>query len=159
DTVLIAKPFHGRPFAIQEAIRTASCQEKAIPRAVRDLSSLHLDYLDQLSKENKSLLKALAVLGRPASLHLFKAILGSNSAELRPGLDALLSDGTLNEEGSLFFFRHGSFHLWLLGTLKKVEKQALHRKIAAVLEGGHHEPVEEIASHWLSSDSPKRGLS
>ena len=159
DRAHIAKPFQGHPFAIQEAIRMASCHPGEMPRAAKDLSSLHLDYLETLSEEKKGLLKALAVLGRPASLDLLKALLKSNPAKLRLDLDSLLADGTLSEEGSLVFFRHGAFHLWLLQALKKKEKEALHRKIATVLAGGHREPVEEIASHWLASDRPGRGVS
>jgi two-component system NtrC family response regulator len=119
---------------------------------------LTTSYFDSLDKTQRLLLEALAVLGRPASRDLLEALLGEPSQRLRASLEMLLLQGTLSREGALYFFPHGSSHLWLLEKTAGKKRQALHRRIALALDGRKQGSVQEIAHHWLESDQPRNGL-
>jgi len=129
----------------------------------KGLGPLQEGFIASLDTAAREAIEVLAVLGRPASLRLLDAVLHRErrghraSSRLQPTLDALREEGVVAEERGRFFFQHGSFHSWVLGSLAQERRRDLHGRIARVLEA-HGEAVEEVARHWLESDSPRKGL-
>ncbi|MBI4606285.1 MAG: sigma 54-interacting transcriptional regulator [Planctomycetes bacterium] len=140
-------------------------ERRAKPAAAhsKSLARIHQAYLSSLDASAREALEALAVLGRPAFAELLEAVTRGGGGRSRAApklpsrLQALVQDGTLAEQGGLYFFQHGSFHSWLLGALAPERKRDLHGRIAAILESSG-EAAEEVARHWLESETPGKGL-
>jgi DNA-binding NtrC family response regulator len=145
----------GVPFAVGEAIRLGAAG--ALPGR-RDIAAIHGAYVQALLPPAREILEALAVLGRPAPGTLIAALVKRPRAEVRSALAALVAEGTLREEERRVAFRHGSFEEWLAGTVPVERKKGLHGRIASLLEKLGGEPIEEVASHWLRSEAPERGV-
>jgi DNA-binding NtrC family response regulator len=157
EQIHIATRCQGNPFAIREAIRARGYGPKRQEARGGDLPSLHLTYLHSLGARERRILEALGILARPASRDLLGKITGLSGQGLTTSIASLIQDGTLIEERGLLFFQHGSFLAWMGEALSTKEKQAIHHRIASVLEKDPAEPVEEVAFHWLRSMGKKRG--
>ncbi|MCZ6796231.1 MAG: AAA family ATPase, partial [Planctomycetota bacterium] len=148
----------GNPFAIREAVRLGSAGLIAGQVSASDLGAIHSEYVSRLSPRQRRLLEVLAVLGRPASLELLDSCLSPATSKLGDTVNSLEREGLLGEERGLWFFRHGSFRDWLVGTLDDDSSRRLHRRIASLFEEANEGPLDELARHWLQSDQPHRGV-
>jgi len=148
----------GNPFAVREAVRARRGGPGARVVLDKDPCEIHRAYLSALAGEARGLLKTLAVLGRPATGELLADLVALPASRLSACIEALRQDGALGEERGLWFFQHGSLHGGVLDALSAQEKSAIHTRIAEVLEAKRARSIEEVAQHWLDSDTPERGV-
>ncbi|MBN1442925.1 MAG: sigma 54-interacting transcriptional regulator [Planctomycetes bacterium] len=151
-------PDGGNPFEIREVIRLGPSGVGIAAAAGSDLKSMRLEYIASLTGERRETLELLAVLGRPASTDLLAALVKTAAVKLRMIAEPLVREGTLGEEGGVWFFQHNSFQAWLLRTLPEKRSKALHRRVAEILERRGEGAVEEVARHWLDSETPRKGV-
>jgi two-component system NtrC family response regulator len=130
-----------------------------------DLSSVYARHFRRLAREERTLIEALAVLGRPATPALTAAIAGKSEASMKATLEQLVTRGDLTEVAGRFYLRHGSLEDWVLQALSAGRRKRLHARIASVLErpaalaaGREEIGIEEVAHHWLASGNTRRGL-
>lgn len=152
-----ADALEGHPYAIRELLRLESSTLEDAGRA-RDLSSIHGEYLDGLEPAERAVLEALAVLGRPGSTGLLAGITSQPPQKLLEAVLSLHRQGTLGEERGGYYFAHGSFRSWLAGSLMQERRRRLHGAIASILEEDPEAAVDEVAHHWLESDTPGKGV-
>ncbi len=141
ERVVPLGPRAGNPFAVREAIRLHPDGRGTADILSKDPGEIHLEYLSNLEDEARKLLNMLAVLGRPATRELLADLLSLPVSRLAAWINSLCHDGALSEEKDRWFVQHGSFHGWIIGTLAKEEKEALHRRIASVLESRAHPAI------------------
>ncbi len=154
----IAAEMKGHPFLIRQAVHGGSQRLSAEGRKAGDLDDLYFDTLASSSKDEIVLLNALAVLGRPAARDLLASIAGRSASAVSPSLRELEGRGILSEEGGLYCFQRGSLGSWLLEKMDPARRQELHGKFAALLGRRGDASAEELAHHWLRSETPEKGL-
>jgi tetratricopeptide (TPR) repeat protein len=161
----------GNPFVLIETVRTlleagdptrgpgdrpvrSEGHEFPIAPGVQDLIQTRLT---ALSEEQRRVLNAAAIIGRPFSLQLLRQVSGLSELQLLDFVEQLVRRAFLQERreampyGSLYF-HHNYFRQVIYDGLSTVRKQVLHRRVAESLLARHRvrpEAItEEVAYHF-----------
>jgi DNA-binding NtrC family response regulator/tetratricopeptide (TPR) repeat protein len=155
---------HRTALAVREALHSGTAGGGR-RKGAGDLSSVYARHSSRLSSDERTLIEALSVLGRPATPALVAAIAGRPEAGMKASMAELVTRGDLIETAGRLYLRHGSFKDWVLQSLSAAGRKRLHARIASVLEGaaaraagGEKIAIEEVAQHWLDSGDRRRGL-
>jgi len=159
----------GIPLFIEEMTKAtleAESQEAAeqtiaaIPSSARAVpASLHASLMARLDRLGaaKEVAQIGAAIGREFSHALLTAVVCKPDAELRSALDRLIASGLLFRQGvpphATYLFKHALVQDAAYGTLLRGPRQALHARIAAVMQERFSEIVErapEILAHDLT---------
>ncbi|MGB5048113.1 MAG: tetratricopeptide repeat protein, partial [Caldilineaceae bacterium] len=132
-----------------------------IPRQVQDLIRMRLT---ALSEEQRRVLNAAAVIGRPCSLHLLRQISGLPELQLLDRIEHLLACSFLEEKNDampqgLLVFQHNYYRQVIYQDLRAMQQQLLHRRVAEALLAGHkirpETIIEEVAYHFEQAGDPQ----
>ncbi|HEX6352825.1 helix-turn-helix transcriptional regulator [Actinophytocola sp.] len=109
--------------------------------------------LRDLSAEARRLLDAVAVFGRPCTLHEIAGLLETQAVRLvDPAQDAVQA-GVLVDNGTTLYFQHDLVREAIYGGLTGPARQALHRIAIDVLQN-EGRPAPEIAEHLIRGGKP-----
>jgi len=124
-------------------------------------ATLHASLMTRLDRQGpaKEVAQLAAALGRELSYELLAAVAPHGEVELQRHLDRLVKADLLHRRGSAprikYAFKHALVQEAAYGSLLKRERQALHRRIAEVLDGWMSEtgeiPPEQLAHHHASA--------
>ena len=121
----------GNPFHVEELVSLGR-DTRRLPASLRDVLLARLESLDPGSLR---VLRAAAVIGRPAGVELLGAVSGLTPAELDGPLGETLERSLLvrADEGRSFRFRHALLEEAVLDDLLPGDRLELHRRLAGVL--------------------------
>ncbi|MHC4954668.1 MAG: protein kinase domain-containing protein [Planctomycetota bacterium] len=136
-------------------VLTASWNEDAIPRRLRDVVNARLDKLDE---EDRALLEMAAVDGRDFDGSALAAVMEQPALQVLRRLQRLCRDRTLLEPGDPGYrFADRSVHEVLYDDLAPEFRVALHKKFAEHLETRDDPiPPARLARHWEGSREKAR---
>lgn len=178
----IAERAGGIPFYIEEIVRilidraglvNAGGAWQVTPQAEtllgdvpETLKGLILTRFDQLPDELRQTLQQAAVLGRSFPASLLQILVGANPAEISVQFAELVSRQFLIAEpfgwAQGYAFRHVLIQEAISATLLKRDRQALHARIAQLIERAsfwpRDEQVEVLAYHYAESDRPAKAV-
>jgi tetratricopeptide (TPR) repeat protein len=132
-----------------------------VPRRVQDLIQARLS---PLGEEERRVLAAGAVIGRPFGLRLLRRVSGLPESNVLDVLDRLLGWAYLDEQADALpeeslDFHHGYFRRVIYEGLNTVQRRATHRRVARALVELHRarpEAVtEEVAYHFEQAGDPE----
>jgi DNA-binding CsgD family transcriptional regulator/tetratricopeptide (TPR) repeat protein len=166
----------GNPFFVEEVVRTLvmsteltgvapedwpSSRDLPIPRSIRDSVSRRLERVAPLARR---FAEFAAVLGRRFDPHLVHALLNAEAREIVLSVKVLVDAGLIVQESDdRLAFRHAltwqAIYMGLLG----VERRALHRQAAEILElrsprADDQSRLADLARHWQSAGVADRAL-
>ena len=106
-----------------------------VPRHVQDLLRSRIS---RLSGDQRQMLAAAAVIGRPFDVHLLRRVSGQPEPLLLQYVDQLLTRGFLRESGNTLpqqslGFQHEYYRRVIYEDLGAVQRRALHRRTAEAL--------------------------
>ena len=165
------KDSEGNPFILKETLRTlvesgnlqrepdhrlvmVKMETFPMPRRVQDLLRARMA---RLSEEQRRVLAAASVIGRPFDVHLLRRVSGQPELSLLQHVDQLLARAFLRESGDVFpqqslDFQHEYFRRVIYEDLGTVQHQVLHRRTAEALLALHRSKpqavTEEVARHF-----------
>ncbi len=126
--------------------RTLSATPSAALVVPATLQASLMARLDRLGPAAKEIAQIGAAIGREFSHELLTAVANQSARELQLALDPLAKSGLLLQRGTLpaasWTFKHALVHDAAYSTLLRGRRQALHRRIAKVLEEQFPEIVE-----------------
>ena len=143
----------GNPLFVREvarAIADGSWRPDRPPRSVLDIVSARLD---QASADCRRLVQAAAIVGRDFQLQVVAATLQRSPVECLPLVDEAISRGFVDrlDRSGDFRFVHALTRDAVEASLSSTDRIALHRVVAAALEHGFADNLDEhlaaIASH------------
>lgn len=160
----------GNPFILKETLRTliesgnlqrepndqlimVKMETFPMPRHVQDLLRARIA---RLGGDQRQMLAAAAVIGRPFDVHLLRRVSGLPEPLLLQYVDQLLARGFLSESGDALpqqslDFQHVYFRRVIYEDLGTVQRRALHRRTAEALLALHRSTLqavtEEVARH------------
>jgi predicted ATPase len=161
----------GNPFILKETLRSLAesgnlrrepddqlimvkMETFPMPRQVQDLLRARIN---RLSGDQKQLLAAAAVIGRPFDVYLLRRVSGLPELLLLQYVDQLLARGFLRESGDALpqqslDFQHEYFRRVIYEDLGTVQRRVLHRRTAEALLALHRSTLqtvtEEVALHF-----------
>jgi DNA-binding SARP family transcriptional activator len=118
----------GYPLFLDQLLRAASAGHDALPGSVR---SLVLARVDKLAAQDHIAIQAAAVLGQRAGIEALRRMIGDESYEPAPLLDAAL----IRFDGEDVEFAHALFRDAIYESLLKSKRRELHRVAAAWFAG------------------------
>ncbi|MEW2619324.1 AAA family ATPase [Streptomyces sp. NPDC048106] len=120
--------------------------EIGVPATVRDMV---LERLGRLGPEGRAMLRAAAVLGRPADEATIRAVAGLAAGRARVGLIESLDGGLLDDDGwGQVAFRHVLARQAVYDAIPRPARRTLHRRAGRTLEALAPPPVGELADHF-----------
>ncbi len=133
-----------------------------LERLARDQSALDWQRLEGLPEALRASLETAAVIGSPFRLETLARLIGGEADPLYRDLADLVSRGFLERshegDATLYTFASEHFERSLYDGLDEARRSALHRQLAALLEGrlaagADRELVAEVAEHyWRAGD-------
>jgi len=161
----------GNPFVLLETLRTllelghlkrepdgrlveVKRQDLPVSQPVQDLIRTRLA---TLGEEQRRVLNAAAVIGRPFSLPLLRRVSGQPEPQLLDLVAQLLARSFLQEKNEAgprerLDFQHNYFRQVVYQELDAVRRQALHHRVAQALLARYHSrppaTTEEVAHHY-----------
>jgi DNA-binding SARP family transcriptional activator/tetratricopeptide (TPR) repeat protein len=161
----------GNPFVLTETLRmlvesgnlqresndlpvTVEMEMFPIPRQVHDLIRARIA---RLGGEQRRVLAAAAVIGRPFDMHLLRRVSGLPEPPLLQHVDQLLARAFLRESGNMLpqqslDFQHEYIRRVIYEDLGTVQRRVLHRRTAEALLARHRSRLqavtEEVARHF-----------
>jgi ATP/maltotriose-dependent transcriptional regulator MalT len=133
----------GNPFFVTEVLRDPG---STVPRSVQDLV---LSRYARLSGAAQAILRVAALVPARIERWLVDAVLSPASSEL----EACLSSGLLQGEGSFLHYRHELARAAMESSLLAPVSQALHRQLLQALESsGRPVPMARLAHHAGMAD-------
>ena len=149
DRLLAAS--RGRPEDVDELL-------EALPKDADALIRQRVSTLDDLAQR---LLAALAVIGRPASVDLLAAVLGTPTSDVARTLgglvEARLLVRRLHNGELLFSFARPHHQEALVKGGSDADTRAIHQAIGTAFET-REAPEEQLAFHYLRGTDPTRGV-
>ncbi len=146
----------GNPLFVEHLLRQPA-GDPALPTTLHDLL---LARVRTQSEDTQALLRALAVLARPAEIELVAQLLAAEPAEVerqaRPALDQHVLEA--RSDGDAIGFAHPAFGEVVYGGLLGTERTRLHRRAAEALESRPDSAPGELARHWLAAGDDPRAL-
>ncbi|HYM50974.1 MAG TPA: adenylate/guanylate cyclase domain-containing protein [Candidatus Limnocylindrales bacterium] len=170
---LVVERADGNPFFAGEMVRAIMDRQldleddSAVARAVGTMpETVHgtvLARLDLLSKDERTVLEAGAVMGRSFSATVVEALTGRPPTEVAGALRAMaLRDLVMPGEGDRYTFRHILIREVAYQTLPRAKRAQDHAAVAALLErtaaGQVDQVAELIALHYLEATKARLGL-
>lgn len=117
-----------------------------VPVTVRDMV---LERLERLGPEGRAMLRAAAVLGRPADEATVLAVAGLAVGRARAGLIEALDGGLLDDDGwGQLAFRHVLARQAVYDAIPLPRRRTLHRRAGRTLQALAPPPVGELADHF-----------
>ena len=160
----------GNPFFIEEIVRALAetgqlTGEKGDYRFAGDIDNLGVPdtvksvlaaRIDRLAPQDKAVLQAASVIGKDFEEPVLEQISGLTVAEIGDALTNLQRSEFIEETDifpvARFTFRHPLVVETALGSLLRKRRRALHGKVAAILEQGDPQQLDEqaglVAHHW-----------
>lgn len=161
----------GNPFVLKETLRTlvesgnlqrepddrlvpVKMETFPMPRRVQDLLRARIT---RLGEEQRRVLAAAAVIGRPFDIHLLRRVSGQPELPLLQHVNQLLARAFLRESGNALpqqslDFQHEYFRRVIYEDLGTVQRRVLHRRMAEALLALHRSKpqamTEEIGRHF-----------
>lgn len=133
----------GNPFFVTEVLRDAGA---AVPRSVQDLV---LARYARLSGAAQAILRVAALVPARIEHWLLDAVLSPAASEL----EACLSSGLLQGEGSFLHYRHELARAAIESSLQAPVSQALHRQLLqALVSSGRPVAMARLAHHAGMAD-------
>jgi class 3 adenylate cyclase/predicted ATPase len=130
----------------------------AVPATLHASLLARLDRLGPIAKEAA---QVGAAIGREFSYELLAAVAQHSSAQLQDAIVGLVSAGLLFQRGSVpqatFLFKHAMVQDTAYSMLLRGQRQALHSKIAGILEG-HFPDLVETQPQTLAHHFTEAGL-
>ena len=112
--------------------RDFRAESVAIPRQVQTLIEARLNRLDDLSRQ---IITTAAVMRSSFRADTVQTASGRNELETLEGLERLLANGLLVEQGAEeFTFSHDKIREVAYGSLSQLRRKLLHRRVAETLE-------------------------
>ncbi|NYH78970.1 DNA-binding CsgD family transcriptional regulator [Actinopolyspora biskrensis] len=151
----------GIPFVLEETLRALRnsagvvqtdglqarrlLDEVEVPALLREAC---LDRLSRLSNTARSVTRAAAVLGAPASTKLLGELTELSTPDARAALSEALEAGVLLETGeSRYGFRHALARQAVYWTLSGPDRERLHARTASELARVEPQPLVRLAEH------------
>ena len=132
------------------------------------LSELLVSRVVALPEDTRRVLRAAAVIGRPATVRLIALTAGSSIEETEQGLrEAVTQHVAEVRRGDTIGFRHPAFAEVVYADLLPEQRRSLHRAAAMALEsaappseasGGQDTVAAELARHWAEAGDAPRAL-
>ncbi|WP_198545970.1 ATP-binding protein [Actinacidiphila yeochonensis] len=123
--------------------------EIGVPATVRDMV---LERVGRLGPEAQAVLRAAAVLGRPAEESTVQAVAGLAAGRAQAGLCEALDGGLLDDDGwGQVAFRHVLARQAVYDAIPRPRRRTLHRRAGRTLEGLAPQPVAELAGHFRAA--------
>jgi hypothetical protein len=156
----------GVPLYLEEIAKAVldmrSAQPKNVPLTLQDSLAARLDRLGKA----KQVAQVASVIGRQFSLALLAAIADESDEALREAIDRLKASGlvfgTESEDGADYCFNHSLVQEAAYESLARERRQALHARIAQLLDSGIHAESEAvpalIAFHCSRAGEPERAV-
>ena len=147
----------GNPLFVEQLL-LAGDEPGPLPASLRELLRSRVD---RLPEETRAVLRAAAVIGRPAPLSLVADTVGEPVPEVEARLRPALSAKAVEVRDDRFTFQHPAFGEVLYAELLPDERARMHRAAAEALE---RDPVPapavagEIARHWHAAGNLERAL-
>ena len=152
----------GIPLAVEESIRLLHdradlvrrdgawirrrLEKIAVPASVRDAV---LERAGRLGPDAELVVRAAAVLARPADEATVLAVAGPLEGPDQDGVAEALTSGLLHEnDRGLLALRHAIACQAVLGAIPSHTRRALHRRAAQALRGASPAPVARLAHHY-----------
>lgn len=143
-------------------VLTRPVGELRIPSTLAESLMARLDRLGVAKK----LAQRCAVIGRDVSYELLRAVSDESDAELRAGLDQLVSANLLAQdeaaEKARYAFRHAMIQNTAYGSLLRADRKQLHARIARTLEEQFAERAathpEDLAQHYNQAGEPANAV-
>jgi class 3 adenylate cyclase/predicted ATPase len=163
---LIAERGDGVPLYIRELATMLGASHRSgstesvtpVPPTLTDLLVAHLDSFPN----ERHVVEALAVLGRPASAELVATVTDHRAADVRRQLDLLEHGGILRRSPAP---AHYEFHHALLRDAAYdvqllAHRRELHRRVAGALQDRlHDDQAQELAHHYELAGEPREAVS
>ena len=132
------------------------------------LSELLVSRVVALPEDTQRVLRAAAVIGRPATVRLIALTAGSSVEETERDLrEAVTQHVAEVRRGDTIGFRHPAFAEVVYADLLPEQRRSLHRAAAEALEsaappseasGNQDTVAAELARHWAEADDAPRAL-
>ena len=152
----------GNPFFAMELAAAAARDEQHLPSALRDLLLADIARLDS---DTRALLRVVAAAGRDVPYRLLAAVMTLPEASIHDALRQAVEHHVLvpDQSSGSFRFRHALFAEAVYGTLLPGEREELHARLAAALEGdgtlaASRAIAGELAQHWVAARQPVQAL-
>ena len=151
----------GNPFAVEVLAAAHQAGVTGLPAEIGDVL---VSRLSDLSDSVMDLLRALAVVGRPASQELLTVLAGSTEEDVEAGLaTAIEAQQVIVDDDDRYAFRHALLAEAVHGTTLPGQRRRLHRRLAEILSENPTHGVRsgskvELASHWMAANDPAHGL-
>ncbi|CCH29868.1 AAA family ATPase [Actinosynnema sp. NPDC047251] len=143
----------GIPFVVEEMLRALRdpdwrlLDEVEVPALLRDAMA---ERLDRLPTTGRRIAHAAAVLGVPASEALLAEVGAVEPDRARAALTHALHSGVLHEaEDARYGYRHSLAQQAVYDTMTGPDRQRLHLRALAALEGAVPRPFMQLAEHSL----------
>ncbi|MFI6392772.1 AAA family ATPase [Nonomuraea sp. NPDC050540] len=165
----------GLPFVIEETLRAVRSSAGGLPldgaAARRLLENAEVpvllreamaERLASLSGDAIALVRAVAVLGTPATLEHLREVSGLDDQRCRSALGAALDRGVLHEiDGCVYGYRHALARQAVYATMAGYERRRLHLRVIEVLRRLDPPPLVRLADHsshaGLAEDAQRYG--
>jgi predicted ATPase len=153
---------------LESAQRTAIERGADVPITLAVPDTLHdslMARLDQLAPM-KIVAQMAAVIGREFSIEVLQTIAPLKKRDVQAAIDRLLSLGLVyrsdHPAGENYIFKHALVQDEAYASLLRVERRALHRKIAEVLVSdlatASDVAAEIVAHHYTQADEPRTAI-
>ncbi|MBM9506182.1 helix-turn-helix transcriptional regulator [Actinacidiphila acididurans] len=120
--------------------------EIGVPATVRDMV---LERLGRHGPEAQAMLRAAAVIGRPADEATLRAVAGLTAGRAQAGLCEAIDGGLLDDDGwGQVAFRHVLARQAVYDAVPPPRRRTLHRRAGRTLERLAPRPVAELADHF-----------
>lgn len=142
----------GNPFFVEELV-AAGPATRELPASLREVL---LTRVERLGAATRSVLRAVATIGRVSDESLIAEVTGLSPIELDDGLHEAVTHRLLIVSGEGYDVRHALLREALHAELLPGERRRLHLAVAAALEL-RDEPAE-LARHWYAAGDRGRAL-
>jgi tetratricopeptide (TPR) repeat protein len=136
----------GNPFYTEALVSAGETEDRALPAELREVLLLPMD---DLSPPAREVAQVIAVLGRPVTPGVLKAVVELPERRLLSAVREAVEHDVLSSDADTLRFRHALLGEAVYDELNAAERSARHAGIAAALLDGP-EPVNsaELGRHW-----------
>lgn len=145
----------GNPLFIEHLVRQGRA-DTGLPTTLHELLAARVD---NQTPQTQVVLRALAVIGRPAEIDLLARVVDATPGDLEGWIRQALDQNVLEvRSGDAVGFAHPAFTEVVYARLLGTERRRLHLRAAEALDVRPSSAPGELARHWLAAGDRQRAL-
>jgi DNA-binding CsgD family transcriptional regulator len=147
----------GNPLFVEELVAAHRSGDDALPATVRDTVLVRVE---RQPEDVQELLRAMAIVRRPAEPELLARVVGGDAADVARRIRAATATHllTVRPDSGRVAFRHALLGEALRAELLSHERRALHERVATALAGLDGGTFAELAGHWRGAGRLREAL-